>query len=162
MPEIPSVTDTFFSGWQTYQSHLVAALKPLSTQHLALRAGPGLRTVAQITAHIVSSRANWFFHLLKEGGEEFAALGQWARTDGLQPSAAALIQGLETTWQGMQSAWATWDPLDWQQTYTEGHPYAPTVITRQWVVWHLLEHDLHHGGEISLTLGIHGIASLEL
>jgi uncharacterized damage-inducible protein DinB len=25
------------------------------------------------------------------------------------------------------------------------------------VVWHVLEHDLHHGGEISLTLGMHGI-----
>jgi uncharacterized damage-inducible protein DinB len=25
------------------------------------------------------------------------------------------------------------------------------------VVWHVLEHDLHHGGELSLTLGLHGI-----
>jgi len=23
------------------------------------------------------------------------------------------------------------------------------------VVWHVLEHDLHHGGEISLMLGLH-------
>ena len=29
--------------------------------------------------------------------------------------------------------------------------------SRAWMVWHVLEHDLHHGGEISLTLGMHGI-----
>jgi hypothetical protein len=26
----------------------------------------------------------------------------------------------------------------------------------------VIEHDLHHGGEISLTLGNHGLASLDL
>jgi uncharacterized damage-inducible protein DinB len=28
-------------------------------------------------------------------------------------------------------------------------------LSRAWVVWHVLEHDLHHGGELSLTLGMH-------
>jgi uncharacterized damage-inducible protein DinB len=27
------------------------------------------------------------------------------------------------------------------------------------VVWHVMEHDLHHGGELSLTLGMHGMAA---
>src|SRR5215813_12338859 len=30
-------------------------------------------------------------------------------------------------------------------------------VSRAWVVWHGLEHDLHLGGELSLTLGTHGI-----
>jgi uncharacterized damage-inducible protein DinB len=160
MTEVPSLMDTFFQGWQNHQSLLIAALQPLSSQQLALRAAPESRTIAQITTHIVSGRAKWFLHLLKEGGDEFAALSHWERSDALQHSAADLIQGLETTWHGMQSAWTGWSSMDWQQAYTEGHPYAPTLITRQWVIWHLLEHDLHHGGEISLTLGMHGIAGL--
>ena len=28
---------------------------------------------------------------------------------------------------------------------------------RAWVVWRVLEHDLHHSDEISLTLGILGL-----
>ncbi len=24
------------------------------------------------------------------------------------------------------------------------------TYTRQWVIWHLIEHDLHHGGELPL------------
>jgi hypothetical protein len=29
-------------------------------------------------------------------------------------------------------------------------------------VWHVLEHDLHHGGEISLILGSNGLPGLDL
>ena len=29
-------------------------------------------------------------------------------------------------------------------------------MTRAWIVWHLIEHDLHHGGEISQSLGMIG------
>jgi uncharacterized damage-inducible protein DinB len=36
------------------------------------------------------------------------------------------------------------------------------TFTRQWVVWHLVEHDLHHGGEVSLILGSHGLTGLDL
>jgi len=25
--------------------------------------------------------------------------------------------------------------------------------TRQWIIWHVLEHEIHHGGELSLALG---------
>jgi hypothetical protein len=30
------------------------------------------------------------------------------------------------------------------------------------VVWHLIEHDLHHGGEVSLILGMHGLGAPDL
>jgi uncharacterized damage-inducible protein DinB len=34
--------------------------------------------------------------------------------------------------------------------------------TRQWIIWHLVEHDVHHGGEISFSLGMHGVTGLDL
>jgi uncharacterized damage-inducible protein DinB len=36
------------------------------------------------------------------------------------------------------------------------------VRTRGWIIWHVVEHDLHHGGELSLTLGMHGVPALDL
>ncbi|GER91949.1 hypothetical protein KDW_61110 [Dictyobacter vulcani] len=35
-------------------------------------------------------------------------------------------------------------------------------MTRQWVIWHLIEHDLHHGGELSFVLGAHNISAIDL
>ena len=30
------------------------------------------------------------------------------------------------------------------------------------IIWHVLEYDLHHGGELSLSLGMHGLAAPDL
>lgn len=40
-----------------------------------------------------------------------------------------------------------------------GQPYA---LSRQWVTWHVIEHDLHHGGELSFSLGANGLAAPDL
>ncbi len=31
--------------------------------------------------------------------------------------------------------------------------------TRQWIVWHVMEHEIYHGGELSLALGTYGVDS---
>ena len=40
--------------------------------------------------------------------------------------------------------------------------YGDDALSRQWVIWHVIEHDLHHGGEVSLMLGTHGLAAPDL
>ena len=44
-----------------------------------------------------------------------------------------------------------------EQTFPDDWEGEIVQLSRAWVVWHVLEHDLHHGGEVSLTFGIHGI-----
>jgi len=46
---------------------------------------------------------------------------------------------------------------------TEGHVFTGTdsrygddAVSRQWVIWHVIERDLHHGGEVSLMPSVHG------
>ncbi len=161
IPEIQSLS-AIFEGWHTYQKAITQALAPLNTEQLGLRAAPGLRSVAEIAAHIVGARARWFYLLMGEGGDDLAALGRWDAPDAPAKSAAELIQGLEGTWQRMQAAIARWTPEQWQETWPGEDESEPQVITRPWVVWHLVEHDLHHGGEISMILGAHGVPALEL
>ena len=36
------------------------------------------------------------------------------------------------------------------------------ALSRQRIIWGVLEHDIHHGSEISTTLGVHGLPVLEL
>ena len=74
---------------------------------------------------------------------------------------AELVSGLERSWLVMNDAIARWTPAEWEQTYEE-EDEEPVSFTRQWVIWHLIEHDLHHGGEFSLTLGMHGLTAPDL
>ena len=35
-------------------------------------------------------------------------------------------------------------------------------MSRQWTIWRVMNHDIHHGGELSLMLGLQGIEAFEL
>jgi len=162
MTELQSVLPAIYAGWQNYQSLITAALKPLTPEQLAVRAAPHLRSIEEIATHMIGARARWFYQLMGEGGPAFADLAAWIVKVSLFAAQRKLLEGLETTWQGMQAAIARWTPADWQQTYPDEDSPEPAVITRPWVIWHLIEHDLHHGGEISLTLGQQGLAAPDL
>lgn len=57
----------------------------------------------------------------------------------------------------MTDCLARWTSTDIQQTLPDYEDGKLVEVPRAWVVYHVLEHDLHHGGEVSLTLGMHGI-----
>jgi uncharacterized damage-inducible protein DinB len=162
MTENQEIVPAIFEGWHTYQEVIIKALRPLDEDQLNLRAAPNLRSVDEIARHMVGARARWFYMLMGEGGEAFEAMGKWDRRGAEFRSAGELVNGLERTWQGMQAAIASWSPEDWQKTWPGEDGSEPEILTRQWVIWHLIEHDLHHGGEISLTLGVHGIPALDI
>jgi uncharacterized damage-inducible protein DinB len=159
MTEVQELIPSIYAGWHAYQDAMTRVIAPLGPDHLSLRAAPSLRSVAEITAHMVGARARWF---QGEGGREFEAFGEWDRREARARSADELVSGLEGTWTGMHAAISRWTPEDWRKTWPGEDDSEPEVITRQWVIWHLIEHDLHHGGEISITLGAHGVAALEL
>ncbi len=150
----------FSTQWKAYQEQIKGTIAVLTADQLALRAAPHLRSVGENTAHIIGCRAGWFIHTLGEVGnqatQEYANYG-----DRGEParSAADLAAALDGTWQLMADAIARWSPADMQTTFPDDWEGKIVHLSRAWVVWHVLEHDLHHGGEISLTLGMHGLQS---
>jgi uncharacterized damage-inducible protein DinB len=150
---------TFYSSWKEYQNHLKEALAPLTAEQLALRAAPDLRSVGENAMHIIGCRIGWFTMTLGEdGGANAQAFASWGeRESSGVPTAAELVQALDQTWQLMADCLARWSPADMQQTFPDDWDGKIVHLSRAWVVYHVLEHDLHHGGEVSLTLGMHGI-----
>ena len=113
-----------------------------------------------------------------------------AGVDPLHP-AAELVAGLEKTWQMIEKALARLTPDDLEQVFppldeaervrhaklvdSALQPFAQMWLdaarlagdvspgrSRQWIIWGVLEHDIHHGSEISTTLGVHGLPAVEL
>ena len=146
---------SFYKGWDTYQALLIKALAPLSSEELALR------SVGENVAHIISGRVSNFL-VMGEAGPDIVPLEKWD-VDGAPPrSAAELVNGLETTWQMIQAALVRWTPADLQDVFVDGEGEQAPRITRQWIIWSTIKHDLHHSGEVSLTLGAHQLDALDL
>lgn len=153
----------YYKGWEAYQELLIAALAPLSSEQLALRAAPHLRTIGENVAHIIGARVGWFHMYMGEGEAEIIApLDLWDAPGAPARSAAELVSALKITWQMLQTSLARWTTADLEYVFEKTPSGEREQHTRQWVIWHVIEHDLHHGGEISLTLGMHGLTAPDL
>jgi uncharacterized damage-inducible protein DinB len=152
----------FYKGWDVYQGQLVKAISPLTAEQLVLRAAPHLRSVGNIAAHIVGARVRWFHRLMGEGSVDIDVLGSWDRPEAPVRSGAELVEGLEESLQLIQNSLAHWTIADLNHVFEGTYGGEEHSLTRQWIIWHVIEHDLHHGGEISLTPGAHGLVGLDL
>jgi uncharacterized damage-inducible protein DinB len=148
----------FYTSWKEYQDRLRDSIAPLTADQLDLQAAPGLRSIGANAAHIIGCRAGWFTYTM--GEERTPELEVALRIDepNAPPATAEeLVKGLDITWQMMSDCLARWTPDDMKQKFPDDWDGETVELPRAWIVWHVLEHDLHHSGEISLTLGMHGI-----
>lgn len=147
--------DSIYKGWGGFQQTLVEAIEPLADEQLILSVAPHLQSVGQLAAHIAATRVRWFRMALGVDDEVVRPIAEWGREIEAPTTAAGLVDGLRQTWEMVRDALAGWtvENLDDEmESVLRGQTY---LIKRQWVIWHVLEHDLHHGGELPLTLGAH-------
>ena len=162
MPETPSNVAPFYDGWENYQNLLITAIAPLTDEQLTLRAAPNLRSIGENMLHIIAVRARWFHRFMGEGGADMEPIMAWDR-QGPARSASELVSGLKQTMQMIQECLARWTPADLEYVFKGTDPhYGDYSLSRQWVIWHVIEHDLHHGGEVSYMLGMHGLTAPDL
>lgn len=164
MTEHPFVLAPFYKGWDVYQNHLTNAISPLSSEQLTLHATRDLRSIGMIATHIVAVRARWLHYVLEEGDEGLIEIGRWDDSNQPARNAAELVSGLATTWNVIEAALQRWTPADLEETLRDRDEETgeEEVFTRQWIIWHMLEHDMHHGGELSFSLGMHDLPAIDL
>lgn len=152
-----------YQGWERYQHKLVKMIAPLTPQQLALPAGHRSWTIGMQIRHMIADRVWWFQVWMGEGDPALAPLAHWDPHDpeGEERSFPSrdFTDALESTWQVIKTALARWTAADLEQ------PFAPPSVmsaqeqeafgtwTRQEMIWHVLEHEITHGGELSQVLG---------
>jgi len=148
---------TFYTEWKKYQDKLKEAIAPLTAEQLDLLTAPHVCSIKELVEHIVGARIGWFVNFLGEGGELMQSLSYPDDPDTPNRSAADLVNDLDVTWNIISVCLARWSAADMQKTFPRERRGAHYDLSRSWVLWHILEHDLHHGGELSLGLGMHGL-----
>lgn len=167
----------FYDGWANYLRLLVGAIRELTPEQLASRPAPDMWAVWQLAGHMAGSRAYWFHDVLGEGDAALRDLFRvatttvpdlpledagWEDDEDHPRSAAELVEAFDRTWAMIDDCLRRWGPEDLAVEVSRRRRTGTQTVTRQWVIWHLMEHELHHGGEISLILGSHGLPALEL
>lgn len=173
-----------FEGWDGHQTALLRAIEPLTPDQLASRPAPHLRSPGEIASHIAVGRLDWFHRMGAPGSAELARqIAPWederANTEDpaelrrwmtavrehmgtLATSPAELLAWMKATGQMIETTLTTWTVADLRQTYRHAYQGKIFVVSRQWTLWRVMSHDLHHGGELAFALGLQGIAIPDL
>lgn len=162
MSDDTRVLTTFYEGWAIYQKNLLDAVAALTPEQLELHIADHLRSVGDLLTHLVSTRARWMLYGLAEGDEKIGAIAQWQDPGAPVRTPAELAEGLERTWTLIHDALGRWTLDEMAEPIQREWRGETQTLTRQWVIWHLIEHDLHHGGELAFALGMHGIQANEI
>ncbi|MBV9257235.1 MAG: DinB family protein [Ktedonobacteraceae bacterium] len=158
-----------YQGWKNYQQRLVAMIAPLSVEQLALPVAPHHWTIGMVTQHMVADRVWWFQLWMGEGSPDLVPIMHWNPGDEEEPpilQAAELVAGLESTWSMISQALTRWTLADLGRIFPPPASLSKeeqSVFgeqTLQWIVWHVHEHEIHHGGELSLALGSLGLPGI--
>ena len=157
-----STLDVIYENWRGYDEKLRNCIAPLTAAQLLLQPAPRMWPLGQIVQHIISVRAGWFSGTLQDNDELMSAYMLWGQRDSPDRSAAELAQGLTDTWTFIEGRLQRWTPADCAQTFPDEWDGQIYQVSRSWVIYHVLEHDLHHGSEVSLILGMHGLSGLDL
>ena len=174
---MPTDTDslmTVYEGWDGYQQSLLQAITPLTSEQLAWRPAAHLRSVGELVRHIALGRIEWFLRMDAPGSRELASrISAWeedqhgnryvieAGVVGTE-HADELAQWLAASWHVIDQTLKAWKVDDLKQTYRHtwrGNIYA---VSRQWTIWRIMAHDIHHGGELVVMLGTQGLTNFEL
>lgn len=163
-----------FDGWNGYQTSLAHAIEPLTSEQLAWRPTPEQRSVGEVARHIAFGRIGWFVRMDAPGSQDLAArIDHWQPDRDGNPHIAEdafpiteqpreLVHWLEASWGMIDATLSEWTVFDLAQTYR--HTYAGVAydVSRQWTLWRIMAHDIHHGGQLSTMLGIQGVEAFEL
>jgi uncharacterized damage-inducible protein DinB len=162
-----------FEGWNGYQESLLKAAAPLSAEQLLFKAGPGMRSMGQLIRHIALGRLTWLARIEPVGIAEAAdRVPRWF-TDGdgsrhvdeesVSPNnSRVLADWLAVSWEPIQRSLEAWTVSDLSRSFRHRFRGTDYAISRQWVLWRVLSHDMHHGGQLALFLAMQGIPAVEL
>jgi uncharacterized damage-inducible protein DinB len=152
-----------YDGWEGYQVSIVDAIRGLSSKQLAYRPAPNLRSVGEIACHISLGRIDWFHRMHALGSDEFFKEAEgWEPEEAITGNAEELVRRLEVSWRIVEKTLNQLTVADLERTYLQPYQGKAYAVSYQWTIWRIMAHDIHHGGQIAVMLGVLGIDIPEL
>jgi len=157
---------SYYDGWERVQRRLIAGVEAMPASDLDLRARDGYWPVWALAAHLAGARVYWLCSVLGERGID-ATPFEDVDTDGWEDhldrprGAGEVLHALRSSWAIVESCLDRWTEPMLGESFERRFGDIVQHHTRASVLTRLVTHDGYHAGEISLTLGMHGRATVD-
>jgi uncharacterized damage-inducible protein DinB len=138
-----------FSHWGEVRKGLFETLDQFQEEDLAFRPFDGTFSVHEVFLHIASAESGWFKTAVTRETRKWPA--DYSPEE--YPNRAALRTLLESVHAKTVDYLESADSSAFEEKVELN--WGP-VVPLTWVFWHVLEHEIHHKGELSLILGMLG------
>ena len=147
--------EEFYAHWKQIRTGLLATMDQFQEEELHYKPFEGAWSVGEILLHIANAEQGWFRYAVT--GE----FGEWPSGHTLEnyPTFESIKALLKEVHDWTEAAIAGLSIDDYQKVIEL--PWDEKIHLG-WIIWHVLEHEVHHRGELSLILGLLGREGLDV
>ncbi|MDQ3126942.1 MAG: DinB family protein [Chloroflexota bacterium] len=156
-----------YDRWPQYNRRLTEVIAGMTDEQLAIRSSPERDPIWAVVGHTAAARTYWLCGIVGEPGADTTP---WPDSDGVgweddlshPRTAAELVMGLDTTWAVVDGVLDRWTPEMLDEVIDRRYADRTSAHSRASILQRLLTHEAYHCGELSQTLGIHGLPQIDL
>jgi uncharacterized damage-inducible protein DinB len=138
-----------FGHWAEVRDGLFQALDKLTDEQLNFVPRKGLWSLGKVVRHIAGAEEGWFRYVVAR------ELDDWPKYPAEDyPTVEAVKTLLAEVHTRTEAYLVTVDNADLDRVIET--PWGKQ-LTLRWIIWHVLEHEIHHRGELFLMLGLLGL-----
>lgn len=162
-----STIRSFYDMWPQYNRRLREVIVAMSAEQLAIRPSADGWPIWATVGHSAGMRVYWLCDVVGERGAEstpFTDAANMGWEDDLDHPRGAdeLADALESTWRIVEGCLDRWSPAMLGDEVQREYNGQAQAHTRGSILQRLFSHDAYHCGELSQTLGIHGLPQIDL
>jgi uncharacterized damage-inducible protein DinB len=144
-----------FAHWKQVRDDLLSTIDKFDEEELSFVPFGSSMSVGQIMLHIGDAEEGWFRNVVS--GE----LDTWPDSDlESYPTTEAVKAQLTTIHRRTEKLLDSLVLADLERAIEM--PRRDYQLSLGWIIWHVLEHEIHHRGELSLILGLLGREGLDV
>jgi uncharacterized damage-inducible protein DinB len=158
---------TFYDRWPQYNQRLIEVVSGMTDDDLAITPFADGWPIWAIVGHTAAGRVYWLCAVADEPGADSTPFpdpaGEAWEDDLDHPRGARdLVLALETTFAVVESCLDRWTPEMMGEVIERRYMDTVQHHSRTSIMQRLFTHDAYHCGELSQTLGIHGLEQIDL
>ena len=156
-----------YDMWPQYNRRLRDVIAAMTDEQLAIRPSPDRWPIWATVGHTAAMRVYWLCEVVGESGQEttpFRNVGDGSWEDDLEHPRGAeeLVHALDSTFDIVEACLDRWTPQMLADRIERRYLGQVSVHTRGSILQRIFSHDAYHCGELSQTLGIHGLTQIDL
>ena len=144
-----------FSHWKQVRDDLLSTIDKFREEELTYLSFDSSMSVGQIMLHIGEAEEGWFRFVISREINAWPDydLDDYPTTESIKAQLTIIHARTVKTLESLGTS-------DLERMI--GMPKRDARFSLGWIIWHVLEHEIHHRGELSLILGMIGREGLDV